>query len=69
MLRGRFLLTLVTAALTASCGRPAEVSERSTKPAVTDKKCPDPSIHDSTNPCSPNYYKPVQGGFKGEKAL
>jgi hypothetical protein len=57
------------AALTASCGRPADVSKKAAKPAVADKKCPDPSIHDSTNPCSPNYYKPVQGGFKGEKGL
>lgn len=69
MLRGRLLLMFAMAALMASCGRPAEVSEKSTKPAVTDKKCPDPSIHDSTNPCSPNYYKPVQGGFKGEKGV
>lgn len=65
----RVLLMFAMAALIASCGRQAEVSEKSAKPAVTDKKCPDPSIHESTNPCSPNYYKPVQGGFKGERGV
>jgi hypothetical protein len=38
-------------------------------PAKVEPKCPDPSIKDPSNPCSPLYYKPVKGSFKGQKSF
>ena len=38
-------------------------------PAKAEPKCPDPSIKDPNNPCSPLYYKPVKGSFKGQKSF
>ena len=59
-------------ALTA-CGKAeppqAEPLHPASTPPVGERKCPDPSIKDSSNPCSPNYYKPVKGSFKGQKTF
>ena len=64
------MLLILTAALTASsCGRPTEKSPPPSSEKSVERKCPDPSIHDSSDPCSPNYYKPVQGSFRGDKGL
>jgi hypothetical protein len=57
------------ALVVSSCGRPTEAQREAAPAAKTEKKCPDPNIHDSTDPCSPNYYKPVQGSFKDDKGL
>jgi len=65
----RVTMVLMLAFAVASCGRPQEATTNSAAKPSVEKKCPDPDIHDSSNPCSPNYYKPVQGGFKGEKGV
>jgi nitrous oxide reductase accessory protein NosL len=70
----RTLLTascLATTVLLAACGpssKPAEAPPPST-PAKSEPKCPDPRIKDPNNPCSPLYYKPVKGSFKGQKSF
>jgi hypothetical protein len=32
-------------------------------------KCPDPNIRDSTNPCSPYYWKPKGSALKSAKSF
>lgn len=70
----RILLTassLAALAILCGCGpspAPAEAPVNSS-PAKTEPKCPDPSIKDPSNPCSPLYYKPVKGSFKGQKSF
>ncbi len=62
---------LATIALLTGCGpsaKPADVSAPAT-PARAEPKCPDPSIKDPNNPCSPLYYKHVKGSFKGQKSF
>jgi len=65
----RFVTVFALAFAVASCSRPQEATNISAAQQTVEKKCPDPNIHDSSDPCSPNYYKPVQGGFKGDKGL
>lgn len=70
----RALLTTSTIAaivLLVGCGpseKPAAAPAPSTA-AKAEPKCPDPSIKDPSNPCSPLYYKPVKGSFKGQKSF
>ncbi len=63
--------SLAALAILCGCGpsaAPAEAPANSS-PAKTEPKCPDPSIKDPSNPCSPLYYKPVEGSFKGQKSF
>lgn len=63
--------SLATILLLTGCGpsvKPAEAPAPSA-PAKEQTKCPDPSIKDPSNPCSPHYYKPVKGSFKGQKSF
>ena len=70
----RTLLTTSTIAaifLLAGCGPAEKPPAEPAFPAATktEPKCPDPSIKDPSNPCSPLYYKPVKGSFKGQKSF
>jgi hypothetical protein len=62
--------SLAMMVLLAGCGpsaTPTNVAPPSNPAAQP--KCPDPSIKDPGNPCSPLYYKPVKGSFKGQKSF
>jgi hypothetical protein len=63
--------SLAAIILLTGCGpsaKPTDAPAPAT-PAKTEPKCPDPSIKDPNNPCSPLYYKPVKGSFKGQKSF
>jgi hypothetical protein len=66
-------VALLGALALGACGKAdppqAAPPQPGTTPPVGERKCPDPSIKDSSNPCSPNYYKPVKGSFKGQKTF
>ena len=70
---GKIAITTALAAvlLLVGCSKPeATASAQPAVPTAPAKaKCPDPSIKDHTNPCSPYYYKPVQGSFKNQKSF
>ena len=55
-----FALLAATMTLVA-CGRPPETATAAPEAAAVakvEKKCPDPSITDTNDPCSPLYWKP-----------
>lgn len=53
-----------------ACGKPDQADRKAeSPPPAAGRKCPDPSIKDSSDPCSSNYYKPVKGSFKGQKTF
>ena len=53
-----------------ACGKPDQADRKAENPPpAAERKCPDPSIKDSSDPCSPHYYKPVKGSFKGQKTF
>ena len=63
--------SLAAITLLTGCGpsvKPTDAPAPAT-PAKAEPKCPDPSIKDPNNPCSPLYYKPVKGSFKGQKSF
>jgi hypothetical protein len=66
-------LALMVPLAVGACGKagpaapPAPAIENG--PPALAHKCPDPSIKDSSNPCSSNYYKPVKGSFKDQKTF
>ena len=66
-------IALLGALALGACGKTDPPKAAPAPPAITPPveahKCPDPSIKDSSNPCSPNYYKPVKGSFKGQKTF
>lgn len=70
---GPFLKVGALASLLAlvACGPAPSTppSPQAAAPVSAKPRCPDPRIKDSTNPCSPNYYKPVKGSFKGQKSF
>jgi hypothetical protein len=72
---GKFLIAVAVfgALALGGCGKvdPAEPvsTNAGSGPPTLARKCPDPSIKDSSNLCSPNYYKSVKGSFKGQKSF
>lgn len=63
--------SLTALTILGGCGpspAPAEAPGNSS-PIKAKPKCPDPSIKDPSNPCSPHYYEPVKGSFKGQKSF
>ena len=53
-----------------ACGKPDPATRQAENPPpAAERKCPDQSIKDSSDPCSPHYYKPVKGSFKGQKTF
>lgn len=70
MCRASQLVAVAALLSLAACGKPEATPTQPVAPMAAAKpKCPDPSIKDHTNPCSPNYYKPVQGSFKDQKSF
>jgi hypothetical protein len=63
--------SLVALLALSACGPAPTAAQAPAEPSPprSEPKCPDPSIKDATNPCSPNYYKPVKGSFKGQKSF
>lgn len=64
---------LFTAALAlAGCGKPAEKSSPETPAPASSpaaRKCPDPSIRDPKDPCSPYYWHPKDSALKNAKSF
>ena len=63
-----FPLILAVALGVPACGpQPTNASKAPAKPAATkDRKCPDPDIRDTKDPCSVAYLTPHKPRFKGD---
>lgn len=62
--------TLVLALTLSGCGKPADKPPTAQASGVpNEKKCPDPNIRDSKDPCSPYYWKPKDSALKNAKSF
>lgn len=60
------------AVVLSGCGKPVEKSSAqgpATAPSPAARKCPDPDIRDSKDPCSPYYWKPKDSALKNAKSF